>query len=91
MSNWAAWILTLATLAGCNASRSSEPAAAGAAATPATQSVPAATHESSGLVSAGSTAPHVSGEAHDGSTINLAALRGAPVVLYFYPKDETPG
>jgi len=26
-----------------------------------------------------------------GDTISLASLRGKPVVLYFYPKDDTPG
>lgn len=26
-----------------------------------------------------------------GTTISLSALRGHPVVLYFYPKDNTPG
>lgn len=27
----------------------------------------------------------------DGSTLGLAELRGRPVVLYFYPRDDTPG
>ena len=27
----------------------------------------------------------------DGSDVTLSALRGAPVVLYFYPRDDTPG
>ena len=26
-----------------------------------------------------------------GETVRLSTLRGAPVVLYFYPKDDTPG
>lgn len=27
----------------------------------------------------------------DGNTVKLSALRGRPVVLYFYPKADTPG
>ena len=27
----------------------------------------------------------------DGAPVTLSALRGRPVVLYFYPKDDTPG
>ncbi|MEO5633950.1 thioredoxin-dependent thiol peroxidase [Gaiella sp.] len=26
-----------------------------------------------------------------GETVSLSSLRGSPVVLYFYPKDDTPG
>ena len=26
-----------------------------------------------------------------GEAVSLAELRGKPVVLYFYPKDDTPG
>lgn len=37
------------------------------------------------------TAP-VAGEGYSTeSTVTLSALRGRPVVLYFYPKDDTPG
>ncbi len=39
----------------------------------------------------GTLAPDFSAPADDGSTITLGALRGHPVVLYFYPKDDTPG
>jgi peroxiredoxin Q/BCP len=30
-------------------------------------------------------------QATDGQTVHLKALRGSKVVLYFYPKDSTPG
>lgn len=33
----------------------------------------------------------VGGEYGDGREVSLRELRGSPVVLYFYPKDDTPG
>jgi thioredoxin-dependent peroxiredoxin len=39
----------------------------------------------------GSKAPDFTAVAHDGSQVTLSALKGRPVVLYFYPKDDTPG
>jgi len=39
----------------------------------------------------GARAPDFTAVAHDGSQVTLAALKGRPVVLYFYPKDDTPG
>ena len=39
----------------------------------------------------GAVAPDFTAVAHDGATIRLSALKGRPVVLYFYPKDDTPG
>jgi thioredoxin-dependent peroxiredoxin len=36
-------------------------------------------------------APDFTLPATGGKTITLSALRGHPVVLYFYPKDNTPG
>ena len=39
----------------------------------------------------GSPAPDFDLPADDGSRVRLADLRGKPVVLYFYPRDETPG
>ena len=36
-------------------------------------------------------APKFTLEADDGSKVRLADLHGRTVVLYFYPKDDTPG
>jgi peroxiredoxin Q/BCP len=33
----------------------------------------------------------VGGEYGEGREVDLGEFRGAPVVLYFYPKDDTPG
>ncbi len=42
-------------------------------------------------VEAGKKAPDFTLPADDGSKVKLASLRGQPVVLYFYPRDDTPG
>lgn len=42
-------------------------------------------------ISAGSTAPDFELERDGGDTLRLSDLRGRKVVLYFYPKDDTPG
>ncbi len=42
-------------------------------------------------VEEGETAPDFTLSSDDGGTVTLAGLRGKPVVLYFYPKDDTPG
>ncbi len=39
----------------------------------------------------GQSAPDFDLRADDGKQVRLSALRGQPVVLYFYPKDDTPG
>jgi peroxiredoxin Q/BCP len=43
------------------------------------------------LPSVGDMAPNFTLPAQDGTTISLSSLRGHWVVLYFYPKDMTPG
>ncbi|MES2178649.1 MAG: thioredoxin-dependent thiol peroxidase [Gemmatimonadota bacterium] len=40
---------------------------------------------------AGDIAPDFSAVIDDGSTLTLSSLRGSPVVLFFYPKDDTSG
>jgi peroxiredoxin Q/BCP len=42
-------------------------------------------------VEEGQTAPDFTLRSDAGKEVTLSALRGQPVVLYFYPKDDTPG
>ena len=39
----------------------------------------------------GAKAPDFTLPTHDGTKMKLSSLKGSPVVLYFYPKDDTPG
>lgn len=39
----------------------------------------------------GTQAPDVSAKNQDGKEVRLSDLKGKPVLLYFYPKDDTPG
>ena len=43
------------------------------------------------MLNEGDIAPDFELAAGDGSTVRLADLRGRKVVLYFYPRDDTPG
>jgi peroxiredoxin Q/BCP len=43
------------------------------------------------VVEEGAPAPDFELESDTGERIRLSSLRGSPVVLYFYPKDDTPG
>jgi peroxiredoxin Q/BCP len=43
------------------------------------------------LIDEGQPAPDFELPTDSGETIKLSDLRGKPVVLYFYPKDNTPG
>jgi peroxiredoxin Q/BCP len=42
-------------------------------------------------IEAGKKAPDFTLPADDGTKVKLSGLRGKPVVLYFYPRDDTPG
>ena len=42
-------------------------------------------------VEAGKKAPDFTLPADGGGRVKLSGLRGKPVVLYFYPRDDTPG
>ena len=43
------------------------------------------------MLKEGSAAPAFKTKDANGETVNLKDLRGQKVVLYFYPKDDTPG
>jgi peroxiredoxin Q/BCP len=43
------------------------------------------------MVEEGKPAPDFALTSDSGDTVKLSDLRGKPVVLYFYPKDDTPG
>jgi peroxiredoxin Q/BCP len=74
------------------ASGSSSPTAAtvaSAPASPAAASPPAVAPD--GLLAEGSQAPAFEGTAQTGQHVALADLKGKVVVVYFYPRDDTPG
>jgi peroxiredoxin Q/BCP len=43
------------------------------------------------MVAEGKPAPDFELASDNGDRVKLSALRGKPVVLYFYPRDDTPG
>ncbi len=43
------------------------------------------------MIEPGTEAPDFTLPDQDGTEVTLSSLRGAPVVLYFYPKADTPG
>src|SRR4029453_19003670 len=78
-------VVALTLLAAAGLARAAEPAPAPAPSTPAP---PPPAPE---LLPVGSPAPTFTAVAHDGQKVDLAKLKGKYVVLYFYPKDDTPG
>jgi peroxiredoxin Q/BCP len=43
------------------------------------------------VIEEGAPAPDFELASDNGERVSLSSLRGKPVVLYFYPKDDTPG
>ena len=43
------------------------------------------------MLKEGDRAPDFNAKDQNGDTVRLADLKGQRVVLYFYPKDDTPG
>jgi peroxiredoxin Q/BCP len=91
---WALFPLTL--VLACEPDKVPSPAAPTSASTSTSTSTPtptptAATAAPSSELAVGSPPPDFTKTAQDGTSVHLAALKGKPVVIYFYPKDETPG
>lgn len=74
-------LLAAATF-GCSRGTAGQPAPSAAA-----SSAPGA----AAPLAAGAVAPDVTFALHTGEKLALSSLRGKPVVVYFYPKDDTPG
>ncbi|HEU4584050.1 MAG TPA: peroxiredoxin [Polyangiaceae bacterium] len=66
------------------------PAAATGTAAPST-TAPAAAEASGTTLKVGDPAPALTLTLQDGKTVDLASLKGKQYVVYFYPKDDTPG
>ena len=73
-------LLTLLTLPACKGD-SPQPA----------PTAPPANANATSELAIGKPPPDFTAKAHDGADVTLSALKGKPVVVYFYPKDETPG
>jgi peroxiredoxin Q/BCP len=43
------------------------------------------------MLKVGEKAPAFTAKAHDGETVRLSDLAGKYVILWFYPKADTPG
>jgi thioredoxin-dependent peroxiredoxin len=82
-------IAIVLAVAACNKTEPPPSAAAPGAASVA-PATPASSEERT-LLAVGAAAPAIEREAHNGEKVSLAALKGRPVVVYFYPKDDTPG
>jgi cytochrome oxidase Cu insertion factor (SCO1/SenC/PrrC family) len=48
-------------------------------------------HPTATVISPGQPAPDFTLLTDQGKPLTLSSLRGRPVVLFFYPKDDTPG
>jgi thioredoxin-dependent peroxiredoxin len=86
--------LLLVAVAACATSSSTAPAPPAATPAPAAASAASAAPSAAPDVAddlVGKPAPDFTATAQDGTSVHLAALKGKRVVVYFYPKDETPG
>lgn len=86
-------LLAIAIVA-CNPSSSSTStttASSASAAPSATTAATASTTTTTASLKEGDPAPDVEMTMQDGKKVKLSSLKGKNVVVYFYPKDQTPG
>jgi peroxiredoxin Q/BCP len=82
-------VSALVVVAACSKNEQAPPPSSSAAA--GTAAAAGTTTTTSGELAVGAPAPDFAATAHDGFEVKPSALKGKPIVLYFYPKDETPG
>lgn len=76
----------LALVTGCGSSQSSSQAGAQSGSQPGSQA-----ESAGGALAVGSPAPEITLQSQDGRVRTLSEHRGHPVLVYFYPRDATPG
>ncbi len=87
----AALPLSLALVLACSKDApKGDPATAVASGSP-TASSTTAPSTANAEVTVGKPPPDFTAKDQEGKVLTLSALKGKPVVVYFYPKDETPG
>lgn len=77
------FVVSLMVFPACNNNAAPAPSASTAAA-------PAEAAATKPLA-AGDAAPDITLKLHDGKEVRLSSLQGKQVLVYFYPKDDTPG
>ncbi len=85
-----AFCITLVAALGCEkkaAVSDTAPPTSASVTTPVVTAPPAR----EGLLGVGAAAPQIEAVAHNGQSVRLADYLGSVVVVYFYPKDDTPG
>jgi thioredoxin-dependent peroxiredoxin len=86
-----ALLATLPLLLALGCTKDSAPTPTPSTPTTSNATAAAATPGAATEVTVGQPPPDFTATDQDGKSVHLADLKGHPVVVYFYPKDETPG
>ena len=82
---------SLCSVVGCREAPRPDPGAVTTASGASSTSAPSKITVAAGEVALGKPPPDFTAKDHNGSELKLSALKGKPIVVYFYPKDETSG